>query len=529
MAITYETFHQSKMGTKTSPALTKLKSINESFQSEGISVLNEGFSEVAYNQHYFNDYVQKLSEDLEPEAAEQFAVLAENTRQTILTESSISGVSPVTALSLPLLRIAFPKTAVREGMPTEPVMQPKFKVAWLRPWVKRANGEKVFLPKALKTDTNLFTLPKVHATDIAVGAAGAYGFDLFNGTTGNVALGDSIDPNFRVTEVVFKALDAAGANAENKTVAVDLQLDTNINVCEGVVTANHTDGTENKVRVFAKVNRDAGTVDIIGMNREIVSIKVLGYISSEMNNHATQAGFDITSDETHIGTGQPIESPINMQQMTDTMAMYNIDSTVRTLEYMSTTLAQSTDLQGIQFLTDRFAQSNPQISAQFDIVPPANYLAGPTAWREEIKRKIDNQVMLMMEQTNYTSGSAVIFGHMLDTAVIHNVRWQYAVDEQPNGVNVEYKVGVYESGVTKYKVLSSMNFPKGSLYIVFVPNDADQKTFMYYPYSFNVIRGAQSGGNTPNLPVVQMIKRHIFKSYVPMIAKLELLNNNGSN
>jgi hypothetical protein len=527
MAISYDTAHASVAGVKLSPALAQLGAINESFQQEGISVLNEGFSEVASNQHYFQDYVSRLSEGLEPGAAEEFAQLAQNTRTQILQESAIDGVNPVTALSLPMLRVAYPKTAIREGFPTEPVLQPKFKVTWLKPYVvDSATNEKVYLPKAVKTHGNLFKLQQVQSTAINVGAAGVSGHDLLTPVGGNAALGDAIDPNFRVIEVAFKALDAAGSNAETVTVHCDLPLDTNINVVEGEVSGAHSDGTVNTVRVFAKVDRRAGTMDVVGLGREVVTVKVLGYISSEANNRATQVGFDITPDETVIGTGQPIESPINIQHMTDVMAMYNIDSTVRTLEIMSTSLAQSTDLEGIAFLARRWEMSPQRLKTSFDVQPPANYALGNTAWREELKIKIDNLVTRLMQSTNITAGQVVIFGNPIDTQVLHNVRWTYAADEQPNGVNIEYRVGSYTSGVTTYKVLSSFNFDQGSLYVCFIPTAPDQQTLKYYPYSFNVVRGTASP-NKPYVPSISMLKRHAFKEYSQMIGKVEILNNTG--
>lgn len=526
MSISYDTVHQSTVGVRLSPILSRLPSINEAFQAEGINVLNEGFSEVASNAHYFEDYVQKLSEGLDPTTAKQFQMLANTTRTQILQESSMSGINPVTALALPMLRVAFPKTAIREGFPTEPVLQPKFKVTWLKPYfIDSGSNEKIFMPAGIKAKQAAFKLKQLSVTPIAVGATGALAFDLLTPVGGNASLGDEIDPSFRVTKVTFAALDAAGANAVDKTVDVDFPLDTNIDVIEGSVSAAHTDGTVNKVRVFAKLNRREGLIDIIGMGRLLKTIVVSGAISSEANNRSTQVGFDITSDETVIGTGQPIESPINIQQMTDTMAMYNIDSTVRTLEIMSTALAQSTDLEGIEFIERRWS-AGLKLQTTFDVAPPANFMLGNTAWREELKIKIDNLVTRLMQSTNITSGSVVIFANPLDSQVLANVRWTYQGEEQPNGVNVEYKVGTYQSGVTNYKVLSSFNFAQGEMYVTFLPSAPDQATLKYYPYSFNVIRGTASP-NHPYVPAVSMIKRHAFKEYTSMIGKILIQNNNG--
>jgi len=277
--------------------------------------LNEGFSEVAMNSHYFEDYVSKLSEGLDPVTTAQFQALANTTRTQILQESSLSGINPITALSLPMLRVAFPKTAIREGFPTEPVLQPKFKVTWLRPYfIDNATNEKVFMPAGIASSLQLFNLKQLQTTPILVGATGAYGYDLMTPVGANAALGDQIDPVFSISGVTFEALDATGANPVAVTVPVSFSLDTNIDVCDGLVTGNHTDGTVNTVRVFAKVNRSHGKLDVVGLGRTVDSVTIAGYLSSEANNRATQVGFDITSDETTIGTGQPIESPINIQR-----------------------------------------------------------------------------------------------------------------------------------------------------------------------------------------------------------------------
>jgi len=526
MSISYDTVHQSTVGVKISSALSRLPSINEAFQSEGVNILNEGFSEVAMNSHYFEDYVSKLSEGLDPVTTAQFQALANTTRTQILQESSLSGINPITALSLPMLRVAFPKTAIREGFPTEPVLQPKFKVTWLRPYfIDNATNEKVFMPAGIASSLQLFNLKQLQTTPILVGATGAYGYDLMTPVGANAALGDQIDPVFSISGVTFEALDATGANPVAVTVPVSFSLDTNIDVCDGLVTGNHTDGTVNTVRVFAKVNRSHGKLDVVGLGRTVDSVTIAGYLSSEANNRATQVGFDITSDETTIGTGQPIESPINIQQMTDTMAMYNIDSTVRTLEIMSTALAQSTDLEGISFLNQRF-QLGLKFNTTFNVQPPANYMLGNTAWREEIKINIDNLVTRLMQSTNITSGSAIIFGNPLDTQILANVRWMYAGEDQPNGVNIEYKVGSYTSGITTYKVLSSFNFPQGTMFVAFLPSAPDQATLKYYPYSFNVIRGTASP-NHPYTAAVSMIKRHAFREYSAMIGVVNILNNTG--
>ena len=132
-----------------------------------------------------------------------------------------------------------------------------------------------------------------------------------------------------------------------------------------------------------------------------------------------------------------------------------------------------------------------------------------------------------MQSTNITQGSCVIFGNPLDTQVLHNVRWMFTGEEQVNGVNVEYRVGAYTSGISSYKVLSSFNFSQGEMLVVFLPAAPDHASIKYYPYSFNVIRGTTSP-NHPYTPAVMLLKRHLFEQYNQMIGKIIIQNNDGA-
>ena len=64
MSIHYEAavLDTNSSGRRRSPILENLRTMNESFQQQGINILTEGFVEVATNSHYFNDYVQNLFE-----------------------------------------------------------------------------------------------------------------------------------------------------------------------------------------------------------------------------------------------------------------------------------------------------------------------------------------------------------------------------------------------------------------------------------------------------------------------------------
>lgn len=501
-----------------SGALDNIKTLVESFEADGVSVLSEGVQDVLHNRVSFAEYTEKLLEGVNESELPAMQQLVENTRLTMLSESMISGSNPITALSLPMLRIGWPKMAVREGLPTEPVEQPKFKVTTHRQYIRMPDGTKRFLPEALVGANAIeFGLPKLQETAIAATSGAIVAHDLLSAAGKNQEMGDEIDPRFSVSQVVV-VLDT---NPE--TFDVNFELDTNINVVSGQVT-----GVGGKTAIImAKVNRETGLLDATAIGGELKSIKIVGFVTSEANNSATQVGFDIDAIECVIGTAQPIEAPINIQHMTDLMHMYQIDATLSNIEIMSTTLAHLTDREGVNFIDSTYQREAVQkINESFDVVAPANYALGDADWREQIKLKLDRIVTRLQTGSNIYSGHAVVFCHPLDAQIISNVKWVYSASEQVNDVAVDYKVGNYTSGITSYMVLQSPYFSQGKMRVVYVPADAQHKSLVYYPYSFSTIRGsASSSANAVNVPAIQMIKRHLFKSFTPLVAMLNIVNN----
>lgn len=519
MTVTYEAPNKSGANSYQSQALTAYKELHESCNAEGVNILSENVTDILSNSVAFADFSATLSESMDENERENFDILVENTRLQILSESMISGSNPITALSLPMLRVGYPKIAVREGLPTEAVEQPKFKVTTKRPYVKGSDGSKRYLPEALVDGTADHTLPQLETTAIAATAGNISDYDLLSPIAKNSELGDEIDSLYFLTEVV---LDVDGAGGANETFEMRAPLDTNNNTIHTTVTTK----AGKVVTILATINRAKGLLNATAIGHPLVSIKQQGFVSSEANNAATQIGTDIEAIECVIGTAQPIESPINIQHMTDMLHMYNIDSTLSNIETMTTFLAHNTDREGVTFIDDTFNRLSKKITERFDVLPPANYTNGDTLWREELKIKIDRVVSRLQTSANMYSGHTVLFCHPLDAQVISNVKWIYSGVEQVNDVKVDYKVGQYVSGTTTYMILQSPYFSQGKIRAVYIPSEADYKTLTYYPYSFTTVRGtASSNSNSANVPVIQMIKRHLFKAFTPLVAQIVIENN----
>lgn len=505
-----------------SAALGGFKALQENLtESAQINILHEsGISDLIGNEVLFSEFKSNLLEGLEDESQRTaLGQLVENTRVVMMQESMITGTNPITALSLPMLRVGWPKIAVREGLPTEAVEKPSFKVTVKRPFITGKDGVKRYLPEALMGDDAFdHSLPRLERTEIVATNGAITMYDMLAPVNKNASLGDEVDPKFHVTEV-----RVTFPTAGEVTRSVSLQLDVNTNTFNGTVTEGDEVAT-----IIGNVIRSSGILNVAAIGATLEGVKIEGFISSEANNAATQVGFDIQGIDCVIGTGQPVESPINIQQMTDVMNMYKIDATLSHIETMTTFLAQITDLEGVRFIDQTYDRipAADRVVEYFDVVAPSNFALGDTAWREELKHKLDRVVSQLQTHANYYNGHTVIFCHPLDAQVISNVKWVYAATEQVNDVAVDYKVGTFVSGTTSYVVLQSPHFSQGKLRCVFVPADEEHKTLVYYPYAFHTIRGAiSSNSNAANLPNIQMIKRHLFKAFTPLVGVVEIKNN----
>ena len=112
-------------GTHRSNALSTYKNLYESLNNDGVNILSEGVEDVLNNPVSFAELSEALTDSMEEKDRAVMSQLIENVRFTLMQESMITGTNPVTALSLPMLRVGWPKIAVREGLPTEAVEQPK--------------------------------------------------------------------------------------------------------------------------------------------------------------------------------------------------------------------------------------------------------------------------------------------------------------------------------------------------------------------------------------------------------------------
>jgi hypothetical protein len=557
------------------------------FKAQGISIIGEGFKEIATNPALFESYVEALSVGVSADHSAVIGQLMANTNAGILRESSLSGIAPIASLSMPVIRKLWPKYALKEVFKTEVAKTPRFVVSYMRPYMYKGDGPRIYLPKGLyETETGLNAAGRkeyVTATVTVAAASGAVSVDfgVASGTGFTVAnhtavSGDGVvlsntkrqplDSEVRIASI---AITATKADNPNLTYFVKVpshnrpSAGTSVDVYGGAFlkfepgTKLFTDAgltTESAVTLAGQliVRTDLGAATSLvapvafaltglasGYALASIVTTIRAAVSTEFNESGFSIGFDIARLDIDIPTGQHINAPLPIEALNDMMALYQIDGTKETVDLMTNVFATKLDVEALEFLQDSFdnqpgtAEFNdyPGASAYslvFDVRPAAGFAGSPKAWREELKPQIDFLAQKIKNQTYLQAGIFTLVGNPLDIQLITNVDWQFRGGQGANmdGVDVDYSIGTYV-GANAYRIISSVNVPAGEIFLVFTPNSETQMTYKYYPYTFSTEMG-YIDPNRSRVPSIMMTKRHTFAEFLPAIGSIRIVNNDGN-
>jgi hypothetical protein len=500
----------------------------------------EGLREALTEPALYRQYKTMLSEGMSADSAAAFDILTDNFQLSVFREASLSGIQPVSTLTMPMLRKAWPKIGIKEALPTEPVKIPKFTVSHLIPYIiDPATGIKKELPQALRDPSLSSSQKRVDggARDLPMDS-----IDVMPVGT-PVSAGYTLDPVFAVVAVDIRVADAAGLNVETLTnVKVYNGLaETRLGNVRFTVTGTHSSGHETSDTVFGFVNFTDGVMTATSLSSnptatkaKISKVYLSGRMETTSNKQSTQIGFDIKTTEIHIGTGEHFDAALPLEWLQDNLALYNIDGTLKVVDIMTEVLAQKVDHKGIDFVNeaaDHISAQGANFIRTFDVWPTGNYMGSPTDWLNELKRITDNLAQSMRNYSSFAGGTFMIVGNPIDINLFTGVNWIFTAqtEQARDGVDVTYSIGAM-SGSQRYMMFTSQNIPEGTISILFVPGQDDIKTLVYYPYTFNVERSSTGfiSPNAPHVPSVMMVMRQIFQEYVPLVGKIVIKNNDGS-
>lgn len=511
-----------------------LNETNDFFKEQyGLNITGEDAKSILTDDDMFNSYKGKLTENFDPQLSEQLDQLMDNTRQEILNENLTSGITPFASLTMPMLVKLWARLTMTNVFPTQPVDVPAFTVSWMKPFIMGHDGEKYYLPDAINS------IPKGELVgmrqlkpDVALTAGKVSDYDLFTGIDSvDRAKGDSVDRKFSIVGATWPdAYDAAtkttGAKVRFNTSQI-IEMDTSNTLFAEISYPTDDKGTLATDTIQGHVDVEHGKLMLMSLSGKMTAVEIKGYVSSEAHTWATQVSLEIDTTQVQIGSAEHVEATFPVEFLQDVKAMYNVDGQAQTVDQMSQLVAQKVDLNIIQFLKDQYEGTNYQFSQKFDVYPSSDFALGATEWRKQLRSLIDFQTQQVRQNFKDYDAKFVIVGNPLDTMLLPDVDWNFQSGEgEVGGVGISYQIGAI-SGVASYKIISSDLMDQGMLYVVGIPQRSDFKSFMYYPYTFNVVSNYNNSVNT-SLPNIMMTKRYTLEKFTPIIGGVSILHNDGS-
>ena len=515
MSVEYRVQHNATMNDEFS---SMLRETHEYFkQHEHVSILGEGIKDIMGDSNLFSNYVDKLTEGTTATEEENLRTLMENARMNIFKESATASIQPIASLTFPVIRKLWARCALKNVIPTETVKSNAFTVSFNRPYIIDENGDRHYLPEALKDPkNNLGEKKRLSAEELTLPLNG---HDLLGDVGCSKATGDTIDINFAISSVMF-------GEQEVKVSPVKGKLDTNKKLYVEVELLGEDGSVEKSDIVFGYVDLVKGTINAASLKGEVTGIKIAGFVASDAHNRATNISFEIDKRDFTIGTGEHFEASLPIEFLQDAMATFQIDGATEVVDTLSNVIAQKLDQEIYNFLIGVYEGTNAKYLGEFDLHPSAAFAGQPKDWREEIKTVIDHFATKIKSESYAYQGYFALIGNPLDMMIIPNVNWTFnhTTDTQ-SGVDVDYNLGAI-SGQHRYNLVSSDLVPQGEIIMLFIPTTNKFMSVKYYPYTFNVVNNYLNTQRSA-LPNIMMTKRHTIEEFLPLIGKIEVKNNNG--
>lgn len=556
------------LNSKTSNAV--IHEAGEFFREQGYSVVGNGFGEVVGDPRLSQSYINALCEGIEDanRRAEMSQLLNNAAEQTLLNES-LNGISPLSSLSMPVVRKLWPKCVMKDAMKTIVATAPIFTIAYTKPYLSKIDADGVEVRKELPRGVFTHDADGAYETPYAaswgedrviekeIALAAANTFVEAELIAKNKLAKTPLDKELELVEVKYTAQGAEKSVFIGKKVGLEPVIIADIETPALAEIPAGPTGDPAKVdavkamkgqiivRVdFANGLANAAFIGEIPAGLTGLKVVLRARKSSEWNEEGWDVMMDIARQEVTIGTGEHLNAPITVSYLQDVKALYNIDALAEIADLMTNTFAQKLDYELINFMIECFLK-RPKNSAypvadgyhamgehlyRFDVKPAAGYAGSPTAWRSEIKTVIEHAATKLMTETYLQSGTFVIVGNPIDTALLKETDWQFKQGAAGNvdGTDINYTTGVFQ-GTYVYKVISSINFEPGKLILSFIPSGDKQLCQAYYPYSFTMEKG--NGYRSPNhslVPNLMMTKRHTYYEFMPCTALIAIENNTGT-
>jgi hypothetical protein len=447
------------------------------------------------NDKVFDAYVTSLAESLENEADKgKFRMLAENTR-TVLLENSMYQINPYESLTMPILRVFYPKLVAKEALTLSPMDKPECIKAFI-------NAK--FAPSPVNGQTTWYQAPVIN-TDISTGPTRGTGvtatINVPTANTGYDVLATmGLTPADAHLERDFLITGATGDSTTwtSLTVQPDVEGYFSTAITLTIAGSEVVDVLSGRVdylsgKVFASRANPTGTP----------GITVFSYsVSCSLEENKVNPKIYLEVDKVRLyARDRQIQSnwTINMEQ--DMRALFDVSMQAEIVNLLAQQIALDIDRELVALLKNTNTKMNasfPNHTGTFQKNPPSWYTWGAKYWHENITSVLNVLSAAIYSDTHMNSGNTILC-NPLDAAILEDLNgFAYTGTSAVNG-----EVGYTKATVTggKWTILTSAVVDQGQMVMVYKPSNEIETICFYSPYVPAILHPYPLGA-TPSLTIL---------------------------
>jgi len=438
-------------------------------------------------------YVNGLAESLEDKKDKtNFIRLAENTRIGLL-ENSMFQINPYETLTLPILRVFYPKLVAKEAITISPMDKPECVKSFLTA---------TFTPSASTTQYNAPSVtndisggPSIGTPVAATMSVPSVNFNVLGLITGTTVTSTQahLERDFEITSV-----SSDGTSYTNVSI---------VPAVEGHFSASVTIGGATDV-ISGQVDYLNGTVSVSSATGVCAFVRFTVTCSLEENRINPSVTFDFDKVRLYARDRQISANwTINMEQ--DVRALFDLSMQAEIVNILGQQIALDIDREIINALITANTRLNAANHTNtFNRTPPAAYTWGTKYWHENIIPVMNVLSARIYNDTNMDAGNTIL-ANPVDVAILEDIQtFNYTGTSSVDG-DVGYRSATVAGG--KWRVLTSAVVTQGTMVMVYKPVEELKAVYIYSPYIPAVLHPYPLGA-TPSLTILSRYATALIRS-----------------
>jgi len=396
----------------------------------------------------FETYVTGLAESIENKKdRKDFIQLAENTRVNLL-ENSMFQINPYETLTLPILRVFYPKLVAKEAITVSPMDKPETVKAFVKAKFSPSNSDLQYNAPVITPDISQGV---AFGTQVAaIMPVPSSGYDVL-ATAGLVPAQAHLERDFEI--------DAVSADGTHFT---DVCI---VPAVEGHFSSSVSIGGVADV-VSGQVDYLNGTVVISSTVGTVLYARFTVTTSLEENQINPRVELSVEKIRLYARDRQISANwTINMEQ--DMRALFDISMQAEIVNILGQQVALDIDREIINALiTANTRLNNICHTDTFSCTPPVTYTWGTKYWHENIIPVLNRLSGQIYTDTNIEAGNTIL-ANPLDVAILEDLQtFNYTGTSSVDG-DLGYRSATVAGG--KWKVLTSAVVTQGTMVMVYKP------------------------------------------------------------